>query len=558
MSFASSIRLFTAAAFLLTAFPAMATDTASSLPASLADNLRTITEVNLEDMDKPARDSIRTARQRLNEALQDTPPQPEKLATAYGELGGLYQAHLVFPAAADCYHNAMQLAPNEFRWVYYAAWLADTDGRTLQALEHYEQARRLKPGYKAVMVRMGNILLDLNKLEQAQTAFAEVANTPGLEAAALYGLGQVALLQRNYDTAITAFTRALEYNPAASRIHYPLAQALRATQRNEEAKAQLAMLGDQPPTFRDPQIESLEALKVGSRIHFLQAMKAIKQQDYAAASKAFAEGVDMEPDNVAARISYARTLYLTGDKHGARQALEAALALQADNSLGLFLLGVLTEEQGNAGKATDYYLRAIQHTPDHAGANFYLANQYFREGKLAAALQHYANSIAGEPGYLSAYLPYIGALILSDAPATTLKTVLAAATRQFPENPVFQAMQIMLLASSRDAVLQDPETALKHAQQLNNRYRIPPHQELLALAYAATGNYEQATAIEKELLSYAQRFMPSEVDRVTRTLSGYREGKLPPLDDLIDRSALQAPPFDASATLRDYPTARPY
>ena len=113
-------------------------------------------------------------------------------------------------------------------------------------------------------------------------------------------------------------------------------------------------------------------------------------------------------------------------------------------------------------------------------------------------------------------------------------------------------------AASRDAAIQDPETALASAQQLNNQYRIPPHQELLALAYAATGNYEQATAIQGELLSYAQQFMPTEADRVARTLSYYREGKLPPLDDLIDRSALQAPPFDASATLRDYPTARPY
>jgi tetratricopeptide (TPR) repeat protein len=558
MSFPSRIRLFILAAFLLSGAPVMAGDAATSLPASLTDSLRAITAVNLDDMDKQARDSIRTARQRLNEVLQAQPVQSDRLATAYGELGGLYQAHLVFPAAADCYHNAMQLAPDEFRWAYYAAWLADTDGRTRQALEHYEHARRLKPGYQAVMVRMGNVLLDLNELERAQAAYEQVVDTTGLEAAALYGLGQIALLQRDYDTAIDVFTRALEFDPAASRIHYPLAQALRATQRNDEAKAQLAMLGDQPPTFRDPQIESLEALKVGSRIHFLQAMKAIKQQDYVAASKAFAEGVDMEPDNVLARISYARTLYLTGDKSGARQALEEALARQPDNSLGLFLLGVLTEEQGEADKAADYYLRAIHNTPDHAGANFYLANQYYREGKLESAVQHYASSIEGEAGYLSAYIPYIGTLILSNAPAATLKTVLETATRLFPENPVFQAMRIMLLAASRDTAIQDPEEALRSAQQLNDRYRIPPHQELLALAYAATGNYEQATAIQKELLSYTQQHIPTEADRVARTLSYYRQGKLPPLDDLIDRTALQAPPFIASTTLRDYPTARPY
>ena len=558
MSILDSLRFSTLAAFLLGSTAVLAGDAASSLPADLAGRLHAITEVNLDDMDKQARDSILAARRRLDEIVQAQPLQPESLATAYGELGGLYQAHLVFPTAADCYHNAMQLAPNEFRWVYYAAWLADTDGRTRQALAYYEQARELKPGYKAVMVRMGNILLDLNELERAQAAYEEVVETTGLEAAAQYGLGQIALLQRDYDTAINAFTRALEHDPAASRIHYPLAQALRATQRNDEAKAQLAMLGNQPPTFRDPQIESLEALKVGSRIHFLQAMKAIKRQDYAEAGQAFASGIEMEPDNVPARISYARTLYLSGDSSGARQAMEAAVARQPDNSLGLFLLGVLTEEEGDAIRAAGYYRQAIAHTPDHAGANFYLANQYYRTDKLAPAVTHYASSIAGEAGFLSAYMPYIGALILSDAPATTLKTVLETAVRQFPENPVFRAMQIMLLAASHDTAIQDPETALRSAQQLNDRYRIPPHQELLALAYAATGNYQQATAIQEALLSYAQQHMPTETDRVAGTLSYYREGKLPPLDDLIDRSALQAPPFNANATLRDYPTARPY
>ena len=164
----------------------------------------------------------------------------------------------------------------------------------------------------------------------------------------------------------------------------------------------------------------------------------------------------------------------------------------------------------------------------------------------------------GEAGFLSAYSPYIGALILSDAPAATLKTVLETAVQQFPENPVFQSMQIMLLAASRDTAIKDPEKALVMAQQLNERFRIPPHQELLALAFAATGDYEQAIAIEGELFSYAQQYMPAETDRVGHTLTYYREGKLPPLDKLIDRSALQAPPFNASATLRDYPTARPY
>jgi tetratricopeptide (TPR) repeat protein len=559
MSFTYSTRLLLLLACLLAGSHALAGDAASNPPASLAGSLRAITDVKLDNVDTEARHSIQLARRQLNEALQAQPVETDKLAAAYGELGSFYHVHFVFPAAENCYHNAAQLDPDEFRWVYYAAWLIDTNGPTEQALQLYEKARTLKPGYKALMIRLGNALLDLNELDRAQAAFAQITDAAGLEAASLYGLGQVALLRREYETAIDAFSRALTFDPAASRIHYPLALALRATRRNDEAKAQLALRGDQPPTFRDPQIESLEALKIGSRIHFIQAMKAIKRQDYTAASESFAKGLESEPDNVLARISYARTLYLIGKKTEARQALQAALAIQPDNSLGLFLLGVLSEDEGDVVMAADDYRRALQYTPEHAGAHHYLANQYYREGDYAAAAIHYVSSLKGEPDNLGAMIPCLDTLLLSNAPAATLMAELEIAIQRFPEYPGFQPLQILLLTSSSDTNIRDPERALKIAQQLNEQHPVPPHQELLALAYAATGNYEQATAILEILLSYTpQQGLQAEADRLARTLSYYRENRIPPLDELIDRSAFRPPAFNASAPFRDYPAPRPY
>jgi len=121
MLFVDRIFLLILFTCLLSVSPTMAGDAASDLTASLAGSLRAIKDVKLDDMDTQARNSIQLARRQLNEALQAQPNQSDRLATAYGELGGLYQVHFVFPAAEDCYHNAMQLDPTEFRWVYYAA-----------------------------------------------------------------------------------------------------------------------------------------------------------------------------------------------------------------------------------------------------------------------------------------------------------------------------------------------------------------------------------------------------------------------------------------------------
>jgi tetratricopeptide (TPR) repeat protein len=552
------IKLLTLITMLLAGLPAIAGDAASELPTSPADSLRPIPEVGLDELGEQARNSIQMARQQLNKTLQKQPVPLDQLAAAYGELGRYYHVNLIFPAAEECYQNAAQLAPDEFRWAYYLAYLADTSGRTRLALERYQQAGTLSQDYKALTVRLGNVLLDLNEQELAQAEFEQVVEDNGLEAAALYGLGQIALLQRNYDMAIDAFTRALKYDPAASRIHYPLAQALRAIQRNDEAKAQLALRGDQPPSFRDPLIENLEALKTGSRIYFLQGMKATKQQDYAAASEAFAQGLALEPDNALARISYARTLYLADDKSTARQALESAIAIQPDNSLGLFLLGILAEEQGSSDQAVEYYRLAIRYTPEHAGAHFYLANLYYRQGNYTAAAEHYAGSIKGDAGNLAVYIPYLGTLLLGDAPGATLNTVLEDTIRQFPENPAFQAIQIMLQAASRNPSIKDPQAALRNAQQLNEQQHTPPHQELLALAYAASGNYKEALSVQEELLSYAQRAAPGETERLAKTLAYYQAQTLPPLDEVINLAAMQAPAFNPGPVFREYPAPRPY
>ena len=543
---------------LLAAPLASAGDAASHLPGRWEERLTSVPEVMLNDMDAEARDSVIAARKQLTTLLADETAEADRLADAYGELGGLYQVYLVFPAAEACYRNAIQLAPEQFRWLYYAAYLADDSGISDLAVTRYESARKLRPEYKALTVRLGNVRLDLNQLDAAQAEFEQVADSEGLEAASLYGLGQVALLQRDFEAAIDYFKRALAIEPEATRIHYPLARALRATQQTDAAKQHLALRGDQLPTIRDPQIESLEALKIGTRIHFLHAMKAAKKQDYAAAAEAFALGLEREPDNVAARISLARSLYLSGDKPGARRELEAALARQADTALALFLLGVMAEEEGDAATAASYYQRAVQQVPDHAGANYFLANQFYRQGDYARAVKHYASSIRGEPGNQLVYMPYLGALLKSGASDAQLMQVLEAGLKVFPEHPGLQPLQVILLASSSNPQLRNPQEAHRLAEQLAGQPQLPQHQELRALTSAATGDFGKASKLQEQQVSFAVWYMPMEAERLTRVLTAYQEERLPGREDLLNWSWFQPAAFMGSGPFLSYPTPRPY
>ena len=76
-------------------------DALSKLPAALADRLVPIAEISLDTHDADGRQQLTAARARLARMVSDNLPD-EELAEGWGELGALYQAHLVKRLAGDC------------------------------------------------------------------------------------------------------------------------------------------------------------------------------------------------------------------------------------------------------------------------------------------------------------------------------------------------------------------------------------------------------------------------------------------------------------------------
>jgi uncharacterized protein HemY len=71
------------------------------------------------------------------------------------------------------------------------------------------------------------------------------------EAAALYGLGRVALEERDFAGAVKQLEAALALVPSASRVQYPLAMAYRGLGNTQQAEAHLRLRGERtcrPPT----------------------------------------------------------------------------------------------------------------------------------------------------------------------------------------------------------------------------------------------------------------------------------------------------------------------
>lgn len=66
----------------------------------------------------------------------------------------------------------------------------------------FQQAQELRGDYLATRVRLANILLQLNRRDEARRGFSEVVKIDSKQAAAFAGLGTVALEDRDYQTAV--------------------------------------------------------------------------------------------------------------------------------------------------------------------------------------------------------------------------------------------------------------------------------------------------------------------------------------------------------------------
>jgi thioredoxin-like negative regulator of GroEL len=540
---------------------AVGADLVAEPPTHFGIALAAVPDADTSGAEPLMQQALATARSELNDLLAAPKPERADLAEAYGRLGALLILVEVETGADAALRNAIALQPNAFRWPYYAGYLALRAGNLDKAVGLLEQARAIDPDYAPLYIRLGKVQLDRSALPQARAALARAAETPSLAAPANYYLGQIAVLERRFEDAIARLTAALDANPDATEVHYPLAQAHRALGNTAAARKHLAAFQLREPQIADPLIAELQAATDRALPAFKQALHAVRSGDYATAVDRFADGLAVAPDNAAARISYARVLWLTGEQDQAEAELERVLEQAPDAPLGLFLAGVIAQHRGDTTQAAARYHQVLALVPEHAGAAFQLAGLDFNAGRDAAAAEGYSKVLAADDGVAPARVLSLVAARRAGAPEADVHARLDALATAHPDDPQLKYALARLLAAADDPALRDPPRARKLAADLvtdpTRGGPIPPHQRALALARAAGGDVQGAIALLQPFKDAAWMLPPAEAALLEAALARYASGQLPaawPAQDPL----LAPPPFDAGQVMRDYPATKPY
>ena len=533
-------------------------DTLSELPGTWRERLQPIAEADLSGAEAHFRKLLTEQREQLAQLLSDSNTNPADLAEGYGRLGALMQLNQMDTAAQLSYQNAMQLDPDNLRWVYYAGYHASRLGMHERAIGFYRKARELQPDYAPLMLRMGESWLELSDLPAASSALTQAAEQPGLRAMALYDLAQIDLLQRHHDAAIEKLEEVLSLDPQANQAHYPLARAWRTKGEGAKSREYLASRGNRLPEVDDPLIKELMAMNRRAGHFFSQGLYASQTHDYPTAIEAFAQGLEIEPENTDARVSYARALFLTGETDRAAGELRGVLERSPHHSLALFLNGVLLESEGKPDEAIDYYQQVLEQEPGHYGANFCLANRLFQQEAFTAAASHYQAALDTNPEIPPARLYRLLALKQSGKRDVDIVGPLEQEATSHPEQLILKYALIRLLLFSDEDQVRDRERARVMVNDLVQEAFIPPHIELQALVAAAIGNFEQAVSLQQQVMPGLYWQGERVQQQAQETLAAYQRDELPQVVWYRDDRLLQPPTTDAGLMFREYPSPVPF
>jgi tetratricopeptide (TPR) repeat protein len=421
------------------------------------------------------------------------------LGLAYGRMGINYLAHGQQEAAGACLRNAAILDPENPRWPYLLAVHYEQTGFLDKAVDSYRAALtrdvRYLPGY----IRLGRVLLELDRPVEAEAAFQVVLNANPDDAAALEGMGRVAFGKGEYAKAVDFYQQALAQQPEASAVRYRLALAYREIGEADKADAEMARKGEVLPVIEDPLLAFVEGHARGA-VYYLEAARHAEKAGQPMAALTFYDiAVSIDPSNQEALIRLGELQGAAGQTEPALVSFGRVLALNPDHAEANYFVGTLLEQRGDEAEARTHYQKALETAPQLVEPRMLLANSLMREGEFTEASEHYAQiahqlPASGEVMYL------LGMAWLAADECQWAHPVLLRAAAMTPGDGQLLTALTRAYSTCGDVTEEQKKQALETARSM---YDTSPDQntsETLAMASAANGLFEEAVAAQTQAI----------------------------------------------------------
>ena len=331
----------------------------------------------------------------------------------------------------------------------------------------------------------------------------------------------MALATGDAGAAVTHFEAVLARDASAAAVHYPLSQAYTALGDTAKADLHLRQRANHQILPADPLMVELDTLLESPQSYETRGIRALEAKDWTAAVGWFRRGLALAPGNAALHHRLGAALNMTGDRGAAREAFATAVQLSPEQFLALYSLGVLDQEDGRHADAVGRFTAALAIRPAYVDARLRLASSLRRTGRAADALAEYRRVLADDAGRDEARIGEVMTLAQLGR-YREARTVLERARDAAPESVVFAHGLARLLVTAPEARVRDGQRAKMLVDALVQQGRTLDLGETMAMTLAELGEFDRAAAVQRDLLTAAQRAgLPGVVTRIAANLARY-------------------------------------
>lgn len=496
-----------------------------SEPKSSEHTLVAIPYPDLSKMDPIIQQQLRNAQSEFISATERAGITATQLGEAYGQLGRFYEAYELWDSALACFLNAQSSDPDRFDWQYYLGYTYQRQGDLNKARVFFDKALEIRPHEPAVLLRLAQVHLDLNHPELARPLLREVLVMNKSSAAALAGLGKVALHERNFAEAVEKFEAALALEPQASSLRYPLALAYRGLGDLAKAEANLKKRGRDEPNISDPLVDQLQDLRMGFFNLWVRGAEALDAGRVAEAVEAYRKMVETSPEDPNAHMYFGIGLMRAGLPDAAVEQFTEALRIAPNHADVHYNFGLLLARRGLEEQAIEHFQAAIKSNPELKDGHFQLANLLMRTGRYEEARQEYSVVVRRDPQNGFARLMEAVALVrLRDY--ARARAQLEQGLAALPDDTDIASALARLLAACPEKTVRDGPRALRLAARAFKAQQDLDTGETVAMALAEVGQPDQAAQMQRAMIAKVDQLGQSDLARSLRdNLILYEQGK---------------------------------
>ena len=311
-----------------------------------------------DDLPVVLKEDIAQARQRI---------QRYPTAESWGSLGELCVAHKLLPQAESCFQKASSLAPDNPKWVYQMAVMAEKVD-LVRAIELYDKVLSLDRSVEAVHYHRGRALARIGRLDEAEQSLKTADEMSQQHPLVLKAMAQLRMMQGDSDGAFVLIKKAVSDSRAGFDIVEEAKRLLIRQSPDDFTAAPLSAANSSRPQVTtplpEPWMEGVARHLPHVKEIAAHASALSSQQQHKAAMLLYERLMRMEDRNSRAATAHAVELMNGGNVSQALEEMKKVCKEFPQDALAFRTRGAIEFRVGDTPAAIQSFDEAVRLKPD--------------------------------------------------------------------------------------------------------------------------------------------------------------------------------------------------